>query len=209
MALALFHLKQAAHWNSIEVRTVDFSWKSPGTQLRKYCEFWSCLAKRNALCFFSSLPLSRSCSDCTQKQPWQHHREGQSKNKILWVVLSTDQTHQFYPLSVKSASGHCLKFLCLLQSLKFPQENSVCWARSSIIKIFLAFFGSFFSIPLYLRVSPSALWGYIAFQQTSLSWGITLYCLSLPCTGHVALCVCLIILVDLLESEKKFFSLFL
>lgn len=63
-----------------------------------------------------------------QKQRWQHPREGQSQSRILWVVLSTGHS-QKKPLSVKSESGHCLKCLCLLQSLKFPQENSICWAR--------------------------------------------------------------------------------
>lgn len=42
MALGLFHLKQEAYWNAVKISKVAFSLKSPGTQLSKYCNFWSC-----------------------------------------------------------------------------------------------------------------------------------------------------------------------
>lgn len=42
MALGPFHLKQEAHWNAIKISKVALSLKSPGTQLSKYCDFWSC-----------------------------------------------------------------------------------------------------------------------------------------------------------------------
>lgn len=111
-------------------------------------------------------------------------------------MLSTGHTLQ-KPLSVKSESGHWLKCLCLLQALKFPQENSVF-----VIKTFLAFFGSSFSIPLYLAVSPA---------------GVRLFFNKLPCSeaSHCVAylyhardtwlcCVRLIILVTCWSHKRNF-----
>lgn len=143
---------------------------------------------------------------------------GRAKVRAKFFGLYLAQTmlisnHQFQTvLSVKSESGHCLNFFCLLQSLKFPQENTVCWARSSVIKIFLAFFGSFFSIPLYLTQSTHQLSG-VRLLFSKFPWFEASHCIAYlyhaQDTYHAqALCVsdysC-----NLLKPENKFFSSFL
>lgn len=116
------------------------------------------------------------------------------------------RNHQFQTvLSVKSESGHCLKFFCLLQSLKFPQENTVCWARSNVIKIFLAFFGSLFSIPPYLTVNHHQL-SEVRLLYNKFPWFETSHCIAyLYHAQDTWLCVCLIILVTC-SSQKMNFS---
>lgn len=133
MALALFHLKQEAHWNSIKVSTVDFSWKSPGTQLSKYCKFWSCLGKL-MFCVSPQVIICPTSPLIAHKNSYGS-TTGRAQVRAKFFDLYLAQTipirnHQFQiVLSVKSESGHCLKFFCMLQSLKFPQichQNLPC-----------------------------------------------------------------------------------
>lgn len=175
---------------------VDFSWKSPGTQLSKYCKFWSCLAKvmlrvspQVFICPTSALIAHKNSYGSTT---------GRAKVRAKFFGLYLAQTisirnHRFQTvMSVKSESGHSFSVCC--NPWNFPKK--IRFAGQGVLSSKSSFLlWKHFQYP------------FISYRQPISSLGLECFSTNFPGLRHhivlliftmhrtCGFCVCLIILV--------------
>lgn len=176
----------------MKISKVAFSLKSPGTQLSKYCNFWSCWLA------IVMLRVSPQIFICPPSALTAHKN---SYGSATGRIKIRAQFFELYLLQTKTTRNH--KFQAALSAK--PESGwgfSVCWHPWNFpSKIQFAGRGvvleksplpslEAFSVFLHILQSIPQLSGKTGFQHTSRVWDIILYRLSLSSAVHTgSVCV--------------------